>query len=201
MMMHDTTFNPYAIENHYSLEMACYLLHQQAPTTVGIASDEAAVVQAAVRRLGWVRGALLVPKAELIPAAQGLTSVPIALLSDAAPEAVLVPFSRQSYAQPPETPFLVTITRNAWSYKSLRYPGKTQDSLLRTLRWIGQTHHFQRGIGLFAPRFLVDWALSQAAGSRFPVVHFYRGQRAMEHIYETSPFWRLGYILVIAATA
>lgn len=194
-------FNPYSIENHYSLEMACYLLHQQAPGTVGIASNEPLVVQAAIRRLGWVQGELLLTKPELIPITQPLTDVPVALLSDRVPDAVLMPFSRRFYAQAPETPFLVTITHNAWSYKSLRYPGKTQDNLYQTMRWVKQTHRVQRRVGLFAPRFLYDWALSQAAGTRFPVIHFSRGQQAMAHIYETGPFWRLAYILVIAATA
>src|SRR5205085_3704836 len=59
------TFDPYSLEGHYGLDMACYLLHRQQPRSVRIVSHDAEVVKAAARRLDWVSEPLLVETSQL----------------------------------------------------------------------------------------------------------------------------------------
>ena len=188
------------MEGHYSLDMACFLLHNQHPTSVRICSDDPEIVKAAVRRLGWVSGKIFVDSAILAEKLGELAQSPVEPYQANSPtDAVLLPFSRTAYSEPPLAPFIVTVSYNALSYKSLLYPGITHDTVVKTLRWLRQAYQIGRKVGLFTPRFLFDWSLSQAAGARQPQIHFRAGQRAVDNLYSSGRFWWTGYILVISA--
>lgn len=194
-------FNPYSLESHYSLDMACYLLHREHPATVRICTGDVEIVKAAVRRLGWVTGRITVASPSLAAAVQPISAVAVEPYdSGATSDAILLPFARREYPDPPLASLLVSVTLNALSYKSLLYPGRTSDTVVSFVRWLRSSYHIRDRVGLFAPRFILEWAISQAAGTRYPALHFRCGQRALDHIYATGPLWWTGYILVVSAS-
>jgi hypothetical protein len=192
-------FDPYSIESHYSLEMASYFLHQERPRTVRICTPDARVAQAAVRRLGWVEGALLVETAEISRTIRDQLGVETKTgESGIQPEAVFIPDFSQTFTPPPPARAAVVVSSNALSYKSLRSPGQVRNHILRTWRWFNRSYRVTAKTGLLGPRFTLLWASSLLAGARLSWLHFYLGQKAMDRLFTTGPTWWLGTVTVLA---
>jgi hypothetical protein len=196
-MTDPTYFNPYSIESHYGLEMACFLVHRIQPRSVRICTSDPEVAKAAVRRLAWVES-LVVEQEQIAEAIAAALGIHPSLIGEVEPDAALVPFSRQQYTEPPRAQYMVVLGHNGLSYKSFLYPGRVRDNVIAQLLWLRPKYLLDQQIGLFGPSFLTRWTLSMVAGPRLPSLHFQLGQRALDRLYTTGAFWWTGYITILA---
>jgi hypothetical protein len=194
-----STFDPYSLEGHYGLDMACYLLHQQQPRSVRIIACDAEVVKAAARRLDWVSEPLLVETPQLASVLIEQLGVRSVCEAELPADAALVLLPAGLSGLPPMASFIVTVAQNALSYKSLLHPGQVGSNVFALLRWLKQRYIVCEQVGLFGPRFVFNWALSQLAGVRWAPEHFRFGQRAIDNLYSSGSLWWLGYLVVVAA--
>lgn len=194
-----STFDPYSLEGHYSLDMACYLLHQRQPRSVRLVTHDAEVVKAAARRLDWVSEPLLVETPQIVAVLMEQLGVPSVCDAELQADAALVLLPAGLSGLPPIASFIVTVAQNALSYKSLLYPGQIGSNVFALLRWLKQHYLICDKVGLFGPRFVFNWAISQLAGVRWAPEHFRYGQRAIDNLYSSGSLWWLGYLVVVAA--
>ncbi len=192
-----TKLHPLSTESRYSLDMACRLLYKHQPHSVRIYSDDVEMVQAVARRLGWLEGSLIVNNTALAEALSGLVGIrPLVGGSDA--DAALVPFCDAADFTPPTEPYLVVVSFNAFSYKSILYPGSVRGTIFQLMRRLTPKYALDLPVGLYAPQFLFPWLVSLLAGARFPALHFRFGQMAMDNMFVFGWMWRMSYIVVIA---
>jgi hypothetical protein len=167
---------------------------------VYIQTQNAEVAIAVVRRTTWVADGVYVENCEIAERIMRTLGLQVHVIETVDQiEATIVPFSRSRDAKPPQTPVVIALERNAFSYKSLRYPFYTNGNVFRLLRWLRRTHTIEKTAGLFTPDFMLLWTLSLIAGNRYPSTHFRLERYAMNHIYNFGSFWRLGYIVLVCA--
>ncbi len=192
-------FDPYSVEGHYGLDLACRLLHARRPSAVAIYSDDLNVTLAAVRRLGWVPGDIFVESTQIADALRASLGVEARVITSGIhADVALVPFAWSRLTSPPDAACVVLLSHNAWSYKSLIAPGTVGATGRSARRWLEQTHAVRDAVGLFTPSFIAQWTVSLASGTRWPNWHFRLGQRAMDRLYSGGVLHRLGYLLVLS---
>lgn len=189
------TFNPHAIENHYGLDLCAFLLHRAQPSSVRVCSPDVDVVLACARRLLWTQ--ILVENTTIAAQVEQRLAVAVKVADTQESDAVLLPFSRQYYAQPPRASLLVVINSNRLSYKGLISP--VRDHVFALLRWLRADCQVTDRWGLFPPRFVAQWIISLVAGARYPALHFQLGQQAMDELIVQGGLWWLSYLNVIEA--
>lgn len=197
-MTNITRFDPHSIEGQFSLQMASYLAQTYRPQSVHLCTQDPEVAIAAALRLPWARNGLTIDHEESREAVSSALGLRFKSGDDLEHDVTLVLFSRQRYTVPPKARHLVMVERNALSYKSILYPGQILDDVISQLRWFRRSYRIEQRIGMFGPRFLVNWAISLAAGTRFAATHFLLGQQAMDHLFTTSPLWWIGYLIVLS---
>ncbi|OQY46053.1 MAG: hypothetical protein B6242_08830 [Anaerolineaceae bacterium 4572_78] len=192
-----TPFDPYAIYNHYSLEIACYWLHQKQPQSIRLCTDNADIVIAIARRLMWTKQ-LIVETENIVTALQNHLNLKTTLYQpNMVVEAAFVPFSRQMYPIQPIAQWLVVVGENSFSYKSLLYPGQVGDNVFALKSWFEKRYRITDKVSLLEPYSMLRWSIASLAGSRFPSIHFQMGQRALDNIYVRNYLWWSGYIIVM----
>jgi hypothetical protein len=195
----ELAFNPYSNEGHYGLELAIRLLHARRPATVALYTDNPEVAKAAVRRLGWVKGRIFVESQTIADAVWASLSVKVEAIDPALHvDVAFVPYSWRRFARPPAAPYIVMISRNKYSYKSLVAFGSIRESNIAAQRWLKQSHDVVDSVGLFTPVFMAQWVASLACGERWPNWHFRLGQRTLDRIYSSGLLHRLGYLVVVS---
>jgi hypothetical protein len=190
-------FDPYAIREHYSLDRACQLVQACRPRSVQICTRDLDVTLAVVRRLHALRDGLVVLTPELADAVEERLGIAVGYQAER-PDAdvAIVPFAIQDYATPPDARFVVAVAENRLSYVSLLRPRQIVGTSVGLHRWLGQTHTLQHSVGMLTPPFIARWALSLAAGTRWPELHFRLGQQALDRIYTTSPLRWVGAVCI-----
>lgn len=193
------TFNPYSIEGHYGMELACRLLHERRPYDVAIYTDDPEVTVAAVRRLGWVRGRILVQHASHRDVVENALGVDVELVNESSHvDSAIVAYSWNQFQRPPDAGFVVLVSRNGFSYRLLTRRKLVGPSYRAARAWLQQTHELKVTEGLFAPGFLGLWGSSLLAGARKSDWHFRLGQLAMDRLYARSRLRTVAYVTVMA---
>jgi len=193
------TFNAHAPENTYSLEMAFMWVHHAYPQSVRLCTTDPDIAVACARRLDWLRGPLTVDNQTIANALRQRLNRDVVVHKDnQAVDVAVLPFSRKDYDKPPNANTVVMVGYNALSYKSLTTGFKVEDNVFGMMNWLRQTHTLSQRVGLMTPDFIAKWAVSLAAGARYPGTHFRVSQHAMDHIYRRGPLWLTGYIVVMA---
>jgi hypothetical protein len=179
--------------------MACYLLHQQQPRSIQICTRDAEVAKAAARRLDWVSEPLIVETFEVAHVLREQLAVPSeCATTKPQTDATLVLLPAGLSGLSPVARNIVIVAQNGFSYKSLLYPGQVGSNIFALLRWMRKRYVILDRVGLFGPRFVVNWAISRFAGVRRAPAHFRFGQRAIDNVYSSGPLWWLGYLVVLA---
>ena len=191
-------FDPHSVEGQFSLQMASFLTHTYRPRSVHLCTQDPEVAIAAALRLPWVRDGLTIDHEESREAIASALGIRLNAGNQTEPDVSLVLFSRQHYATPPKGHYLIMVERNALSYKSMLYPAQIRDHIIWQIRWFQQSYRIDQRIGMFGPRFLLNWAISLMAGTRFAPTYFGMGQRAMDYLFTTSPVWWTGYLIILA---
>ena len=192
------TFNPYSIEGHYGMDLACRLLHERRPRDVAIYADDPEVTKAAVRRLGWVPGRILVQSRSHVEAVKSALDIDVyADQGSGRIDAALVAYSWSKHQKPPEASLLVLVSHNQHSYRLVTTRKRSGSTYRAARAWLQQTHQLTSSESLFAPGFLSLWGSSLLAGSRKSPWHFRLGQLAMDRLYARSALHRVGYVAVM----
>lgn len=196
--MSDVRFDPYSIEGHYGLDLICRLLFTRNPESVAIYSTDTDVALAIVRRLGWVSGGVYVETPVIARAVNEALGEKVSVIpSGKSVEVALVPYSWQRHDVPPDARYVVVLSRNRYSYRSLRAPRSVRESARAARGWLQQSHDVDRAVGLFTPGFIARWTASILFGARRSDVHFLLGQRAMDRLYSSGLQRQLGYLVVL----
>ncbi|MCU0495073.1 MAG: hypothetical protein MUD01_26085 [Chloroflexaceae bacterium] len=202
MKSHASTFNPWAIEAQYGLDMACYLLHQRTPQSVYIGSEDPAIVVAAARRLrSWVNTFFV--QNEAIAAVLATQHGLVVQVSTPAvvPDAACMLFPATLATPPPLAHSLVVVGHNGLSYRSLLYPGTVPHTAPGLMRWVRSRYLLEQRVGLLGPHCMGALAVAQLAGTRLAPLHFRAGQWAMDRVFTHKFFWWTGYVVILAGTA
>lgn len=193
------SFNPYSIEGHYGLDLACRLVHGKRPRDVAIYADDPEVTLAAIRRLGWVPGSVRVQDAAHVAAVERALGVDVQVVNGTSgADAAIVAYSWDRLLSPPDAGYLVVVSRNRFSYRMISGRQLSGPSYRGARAWLQQTHRLQFSEGMFAPGFLGLWGSSLLAGDRKSDWHFRLGQLAMDRLYARSVLRNVASVTVLA---
>jgi glycosyltransferase involved in cell wall biosynthesis len=195
--MSPARFDPVAIDTSNALDYAGFLVAQRRPATIRLATGDPDVAVAAVRRLPWFRGLLLVDddrvKDAVRPHHRGRAEVAPAVRADLGWSL----FADRAVDRGETT--LVVVERNGLSYTALLGRSSIRASSWRTARRLARDRRVRDQVGILAPPFLWRWAISLVAGKHAPGTYYLFAQRAMERVVERSWLWRFGAVVVICA--
>ncbi len=191
------TINPYSTEIRYTLDLMGSMLHAQQPQSVRVYTDSVEMAKASVRRLAATNYRLFVDTPEICAAIQTSLGVDVEVAGTAPVDAAFVPLARQGQALPHER-MMVAAVHNAFSYKSLLYPGIARTTAFSTLARARRSYQVEQVVGMFSPRFIALLALAHVAGRRNEAAYFRLNDLAMQYVYEHGPLWRLSYVVIFS---
>ena len=189
------TVDPLGIEFRATLDVMGLSLARARVRSVRIATESPALALGAVRRLAVDDYRITVDSEEIQRAVASALGVHVAVAENALAEAAFCPFSVDPSRLPAEST-IVGATRNALSYRSLRYPGSVRSLAVGTLRSLRRQRYSIDGvIGLYPPAFVALLAASRMAAMRDDARAIELADVAMRHLIEHGPMWRLCYVV------
>ena len=194
-----TTIDPFTIEFRATLDVMGLLLARARVTSVRIATDSAPFAIGAVRRLAVDDYRISVDSEEIRRSVAEALGIYVQVADSEVADAAFCPFSVGTKRLPAE-PTIVGATRNALSYRSLRYPGSVRTVAVRTIRNVRRQRSLDGVVGLYPPAFVALLAASRAAAIRDEARSLELADVAMRYFVEQGPMWRLCYVVAFAAS-
>jgi hypothetical protein len=192
-----TAFNPYAIEERYTLDYLCFLAHRQRPRSLRIFTRQPEVAVAIVRRLAPTGADLLVESEAIAASVKDSLGLEVGSPSPHFPDVVVCPWLTER--DPPDGAVLIGSVHNALSYKTLRSPGGVRTIAPLVLRRFEARYDIHARIG-FLPPFAIGLFSASALGRRWhPSYGYFFTDLAMKQLFTSGPFWRLSYVVLFSA--
>lgn len=191
--------DPFAIEFRATLDVMGMLLARAHVASVRIATDSPAFAIGAVRRLAVDDYRITVDSEEIQQIVAGALGIHVGVANAEIADAAFCPFSVDTKRLPAEST-IVGATRNALSYRSVRYPGSVRSVAVKTIRTLRRQRTLDGVIGLYPPRFVALLAASRAAAIRDEARSLELADVAMPYLVERGPMWRLCYVVAFAVS-
>jgi hypothetical protein len=192
-------FDPLIIEFRATLDVMGLLLARAAVTSVRIATDSPPVAIGAVRRLAVDDYRIIVDSEEIQRKVAEALGIDVQVANGEIADAAFCPFSVDPNRLPAEST-IVGATRNALSYRSVRYPGSIRSVAVRTIGSVRRQRSIDGVVGLYPPAFVALLAASRAAAIRDEARSLQLADVAMRYFIERGPMWRLCYVVAFAAS-